>query len=282
MKRLIIAVFAIHMMASISLNGQDRPNILWIVLEDITPMIGCYGDEYAKTPVFDKLASEAIRYNKAYAVAPVCSPSRSGVITGMYPTSLGTVHHRSHQKDPDFLTMIPTLLRDAGYYTSNNAKRDYNLPMNPWDTCSHKAHWRNRPDKNQPFLAKFDFGECHSSITKIPEDVIVKQRLNRLKAEDFHDPDKAPIPPYHPDVPEFRKAWSRYYDAVTQVDYCTGEIFEQLKEDGLWENTIIFLWADHGVGMIRGKHTAWEQGTLVPLIVRSPQDWVMIFEKSNK
>ena len=251
----------------------DLPNIVWIVLEDITPMMGCYGDEYAKTPVFDGLAPEGIRYEKAYSVAPVCSPSRSGVITGMYPTSLGTIHHRSHRTGPEFLTMIPTLMREAGFYTSNNAKTDYNLPMDPWDDRSKEAHWRNRPDKDQPFLAKFDFGECHSSITKIPEDVIVEQRLNRLKPEDFHDPDKAPIPPYHPDVPEFRKAWSRYYDAVTQVDYRTGEIIEQLKEDELWENTIVFVWADHGVGMIRGKHTVWEQGTHVPLIIRYPEKY---------
>ncbi len=212
---LIIAAVTLLLTACTSEQKLDRPNIVWIVLEDITPMMGCYGDEYAKTPVFDKLASEGIRYDKAYSVAPVCSPSRSGHITGMYPTSLGTIHHRSHRTGPGFLKMIPTQMREAGYYTSNNAKMDYNLPVNPWNECSHQAHWRNRPDKNQPFLAKFDFGECHSSITKIPEDRIVEERLNRLKPEDFHDPDKAPIPPYHPDVPEFRKAWSRYFLSLT-------------------------------------------------------------------
>ncbi len=252
---------------------HTHPNIVWFVLEDITPMMGCYGDQYARTPVFDKLASEGIRYNKAYAVAPVCSPSRCGHITGMYPTSLGTIHHRSHQQGPDFLKMIPTIMRQAGYYTCNNAKMDYNLSTNPWDQCSRKAHWRNRPDKDQPFLAKFDLSECHSSITKIPEDRIVKERLNRLKPQDFHDPAKAPIPPFHPDVPEFRKAWSRYYDAVTQVDYRVGEMIQQLKEDGLWEDTIVIVWADHGVGMPRGKHTAWEQGTHVPLIMRFPEKY---------
>ena len=275
MNKPITALFVVLVLfaACTKKEASDRPNIVWIVLEDITPMMGCYGDEYAITPVFDRLAAEGIRYEKAYSVAPVCSPSRSGVITGMYPTSLGTIHHRSHRTGPDFLTMIPVLMREAGYYTSNNAKTDYNLPVDPWDDRSKEAHWRNRPDKDQPFLSKFDFGECHSSITKIPEDVIVEQRLNRLKPEDFHDPDLAPIPPYHPDVPEFRKAWSRYYDAVTQVDYHTGEIIEQLKEDGLWENTIVFVWADHGVGMIRGKHTVWEQGTHVPLIVRYPAEF---------
>jgi len=251
----------------------DRPNILWISLEDITPMMGCYGDGYARTPVFDKLAAEGIRYTSAHSIAPVCSVSRSSIITGMYPSSLGTIHHRSKVKPPAFLKMLPNLLREAGYCTSNNAKTDYNLGGAAWHESSRKAHWRNRPDKEQPFFAVFNYGACHSSITKIPEEVIVRQRLNRLKSDDFHDPAEAPIPPYHPDVPEFRKAWSRYYDAVTQVDYQAGEIITQLKEDGLWDNTIVFVWADHGVGMPRGKHNAWEQGTHVPLIVRFPKEY---------
>jgi len=133
--------------------------------------------------------------------------------------------------------------------------------------------WRSRTDKRQPFFSKLDFGECHSSVTKTPEDVIVEQRLNRLRPDDFHDPDKAPLPSFHPDDPIFRNAWARYYDAVTQVDYRAGEVFEALKEDGLWDNTIIIVWADHGVGMPRGKHTNWEQGTHVPLIVRFPEKY---------
>ena len=251
----------------------DRPNILWISLEDITPMMGAYGDEYARTPVFDSLASAGIRYDMAYAVSPVCSPSRSSVITGMYPNSLGSMHHRSNTTRPQFSKLLPNLLREAGYYTSNNRKRDYNMGGDNWHESSAEAHWRNRTSDDQPFFSVFNFTECHSSITKIPEDEIVEQRLSRLKADDFHDPSQAPIPPYHPDVPLFRRAWARYYDAVTQVDYRAGDLIEQLKEDGLWEDTIIFVWADHGVGMPRGKHTAWEQGVHVPLIVRFPDKY---------
>ena len=251
----------------------DRPNILWISLEDITPMMGAYGDEYARTPVFDSLASAGIRYDKAYAVSPVCSPSRSSVITGMYPNSLGSMHHRSNTIRPQFSKLLPNLLREAGYYTSNNRKRDYNMGGDDWHESSAEAHWRNRTSDDQPFFAVFNFTECHSSVTKIPEDQIVEQRLSRLKPDDFHDPSQAPIPPYHPDVPLFRRAWARYYDAVTQVDYRAGDLIEQLKEDGLWEDTIIFVWADHGVGMPRGKHTAWEQGVHVPLIVRFPDKY---------
>ena len=254
-------------------SPADRPNILWISLEDITPMMGAYGDEYARTPVFDSLASAGIRYDMAYAVSPVCSPSRSSVITGMYPNSLGSMHHRSNTTRPQFSKLLPNLLREAGYYTSNNRKRDYNMGGDDWHESSAEAHWRNRTSDDQPFFAVFNFTECHSSITKIPEDEIVEQRLSRLKPDDFHDPSLAPIPPYHPDVPLFRRAWARYYDAVTQVDYRAGDLIEQLKEDGLWEDTIIFVWADHGVGMPRGKHTAWEQGVHVPLIVRFPDKY---------
>ena len=236
-------------------------------------MMGAYGDEYARTPVFDSLASAGIRYDMAYAVSPVCSPSRSSVITGMYPNSLGSMHHRSNTTRPQFSELLPNLLRDAGYYTSNNRKRDYNMGGDNWHESSAEAHWRNRTSDDQPFFSVFNFTECHSSITKIPEDEIVEQRLSRLKPDDFHDPSQAPIPPYHPDVPLFRTAWARYYDAVTQVDYRAGDLIEELKEDGLWEDTIIFVWADHGVGMPRGKHTAWEQGVHVPLIVRFPDKY---------
>jgi N-sulfoglucosamine sulfohydrolase len=253
----------------------DRPNVVYIAIEDITPMMGCYGDTYAKTPNFDQLAQEGIRYTLAYSVGPVCSVSRSSIVTGMYPTSIGTMHHRSRVGDPPaFLKMIPNLMREAGYFTTNN-KTDYNIQGAQWHKSKSKdmEGWRHRTDRSQPFFCKFDFAESHSSITKIPEDVIVQQRLNRLKPEDFHDPATAPIPPYHPADPAFRKAWSRYYDAVTQVDYRAGELIDRLKEDGLWDDTIVIVWADHGVGMPRGKHMLWEQGTHVPLIVRYPKKY---------
>ena len=257
-------------------DRSERPNILYIALEDITPMMGCYGDAYAKTPNFDKLAEEGIRYTRGHSVGPVCSVSRSSIVTGMYPTTIGTMHHRSGGiRAPEFLKFVPNLMREAGYYTTNQ-KGDFNIVGMTYDKQGKKGGdtpWRSRPDKSQPFFSKVDFGECHSSVTKTAEDVIVAQRLNRLRPGDFHDPDKAPIPSYHPDDPVFRKAWSRYYDAVTQVDYRAGEVIAALKEDGLWEDTVVIVWADHDVGMPRGKHTVWEQGTHVPLIVRFPEKY---------
>ena len=274
--RVFVPLCAILLCSTASAAESDRPNILYIALEDITPMMGCYGDAYAKTPNFDKLAEEGIRYMNAHAVAPVCSVSRSSIVTGMYPSTIGTMHHRSGGVPaPAFLKFVPNLMSDVGYYTTNH-KGDYNIVGMKYDKQAKKGGdtpWRSRPDKSQPFFSKIDFGECHSSVTKTSEDVIVQARLNRLRPSDFHDPDKAPIPSYHPDDPVFRKAWARYYDAVTQVDYRAGEVFAALKEDGIWDDTIIIVWADHGVGMPRGKHTAWEQGTHVPLIVRFPEKY---------
>ena len=275
MKRLLSVL---TLLCACTASAADRPNILYIALEDITPMMGCYGDTYAKTPNFDQLAAESVRYTHAYSVGPVCSVSRSSIVTGMYPTTIGTMHHRSGGvQAPEFLKFIPNLMGEAGYYTTNQ-KGDFNIVGMVYDKQGKKkggdaAPWRSRPDPTQPFFSKVDFKECHSSITKIPEDVIIKGRLNRLQPGDFHDPAEAPIPSYHPDDPLFRKAWSRYYDSVTQVDYRTGEIIAALKEDGLWDDTIVIVWADHGVGMPRGKHTVWEQGTHVPLLVRFPEKY---------
>lgn len=268
------SVFAVLFLGSAF--ADDRPNILYIALEDITPMMGCYGDEYAKTPVFDQLADEGIRYTNAHSVAPVCSVSRSSIVTGMYPSTIGTLHHRSGGLPaPAFLKFVPNLMGEAGYYTTNQ-KGDYNVVGMKYARQGKKggdSPWRSRPDKSQPFFSKIDFNECHSSVTKTAEKVIVEQRLNRLSPDDFHDPAAAPLPSFHPDDPVFRRSWARYYDAVTQVDYRTGEVLEALKEDGLWDNTIVIVWADHGVGMPRGKHMVWEQGTHVPLIVRFPENY---------
>lgn len=257
-----------------ALNADDTPppNILWISLEDINPMLGCYGDAYARTPNIDSLAASAIRYGNAHAPGVVCSTTRTAVITGMYPSTIGAMHHRSMVKAPEFLRMFPHYLRKAGYFTGNVAKMDYNLPMTPadmWDARGAKAHWRHRPKRDQPFFTVFNFTECHSSVLHTSEEKL-RGRLGRLHEDDFHDPDEVSLPPYHPDTPEFRQAWARYYDSVTQVDYRVGDLIEQLKADGLWDTTIIFVWSDHGTGILRGKQWVWEQGTHVPLIVRFP------------
>ena len=265
-------------------RAGGQPNILWVSVEDINPLLGCYGDSYATTPNLDALAAEGIRYANAHSMAPVCSASRAAIITGVVASSLGTHHHRSIAQAPDHLRLLPAYLRDAGYFTSNCVKTDYNLagtrsatepgPLSAdaWDSWSGSAHWRQHR-AGQPFFAVFNYTECHSFVTKDPDETVVAERLNLLQPGDLHDPAQAPLPPYHPDIPEFRKAWSRYYDAVTQIDYHLGHHVKELQEGGLWDDTIVVFWADHGTGMLRAKHWLWEQGDHVPLIVRFPPRW---------
>jgi N-sulfoglucosamine sulfohydrolase len=139
----------------------EKPNILWITCEDTSPLLGCYGDKLAITPNLDKLAGAGIRYTKAFSTAPVCAPSRSCLITGVYATSLGTQHLRSLVKLPEKIKCFPEYLRAAGYYCSNNYKKDYNfIDVNVWDESSHEAHWRKRRP-GQPFFSVFNFVSTH-------------------------------------------------------------------------------------------------------------------------
>ncbi len=255
----------------------QRPNILWISTEDISPDIGAYGDAYAITPNVDRLAAQGMRYRNAFSTAPVCAPSRSAIITGMYPTTIGSMHMRSKAVPPAGVKAFPEYLRAAGYYCTNNSKTDYNFEAPPahrppdtvWDECSAKAHWRNRTDKSQPFFSVFNIMVTHESQVRVTDDVY-KKNTARLKPEDFHDPAKAKLPPYYPDTPLVRKDWARYADNITAMDYMVADILKQLEEDGLAENTIVFFWGDHGRGLPRSKRFLYDSGLRVPLIVRWP------------
>lgn len=252
-----------------------RPNILWISTEDMSPDLGCYGDAYAITPTIDRLAAQGVRYTNAFSTAPVCAPSRSAIITGMYPTTIGSLHMRSKAVPPVGVKAFTESLRAVGYYCTNNAKTDYNFeappnnrpPVTVWDETSNKAHWRNRPDKSQPFFAVFNFVVSHESQVRATEEQY-KKNTARLKPEEFHDPAKANLPPYYPDTPLVRKDWARYYDNITATDYLVADVLKQLEEDGLAENTIVFFWGDHGRGLPRSKRWVYNSGLRVPLIVR--------------
>lgn len=252
-----------------------RPNILWISIEDISPDLGVYGDSYAITPNIDKFASEGIRYTNAFATAPVCAPSRSAIITGMYATSIGSMHMRSKAVPPAGIKAFTEYLRAAGYYTTNNHKTDYNFEAPPsnrppdtvWDDSSRTAHWRNRPDKNQPFFSVFNITVTHEGQIW-SSDEQQKKNTARLKPEQFHDPAKVELPPYYPDTPRVRKDWARYYDNITAMDYQVADILKELEEDGLADNTVIFFWGDHGRGLPRAKRFVYDAGLRVPLMVR--------------
>ncbi len=260
-----------------SQQSASRPNILWISAEDISPDLSCYGDAYAHTPNLDKLASEGARYTNAFSSAPVCAPSRSAIITGMYPTSIGSMHMRSKAVPPAGVKAFTETLRAAGYYCANNAKTDYNFEAPPanrspdtvWDETSRTAHWRNRPDKSQPFFAVFNYEVTHEGQVR-SDDATYAKNTAALRAEEFHDPAKAALPPYYPDTPVVRKTWARYYDLLTALDYQIARLLRQLEEDGLAGNTVVFFWGDHGRGLTRGKRWVYDSGIKVPLLVRWP------------
>jgi arylsulfatase A-like enzyme len=251
------------------LQGQQRedarPNILWITSEDNSPFIGAYGDIFATTPNIDRLASQGIRYTHAFATAPVCAPSRSTIITGMYPSSLGTEHMRSTYPIPGFVKFFPRYLREAGYYTTNNSKKDYNTVDQPeaWDESSPKATYKNRRSA-QPFFAVFNITTTHES------------QLHKAipAAELKHDPDRVPIPPYHPRTPEMKHDWAQYYDKMQMMDEQVGRILKDLDEAGLSDNTIVFYYSDHGGALGRSKRFIFESGLRVPLIIRFPEKYV--------
>lgn len=259
--------------------AADRPNILWITTEDCGPNLGCYGDAYAVTPNLDAMASEGIRYTRAFATAPACSPARSCLITGVYATTLGTPHLRSDFPIPDSIEGFPSYLRKAGYYCSNNAKTDYNTSREraiiaaSWDQCSARAHWRGR-EAGRPFFAVFNYMGTHQMPTTIEPEDAAQERLAGLPPQMRHDPAKAPVPPYYPDTPEVRKMLARYADNISMLDQQhVGRLLRELEEDGLAEETIVFFFGDHGAGMPRHKRLALDTGLRVPLLIHIPEKY---------
>jgi uncharacterized sulfatase len=250
---------------------KDTPNILWITCEDISPYLGCYGDSHAITPNIDKLAGESVLYTKAFATAPVCAPSRSCLVTGVYATSLGTQHLRSDVKLPEQIKCFPQYLRAAGYYCSNNYKKDYNfIDVNVWDESSHEAHWRKRKP-GQPFFSVFNFTSTHQGQINGADEEFFAKYSSKLKSEERHDPSQIPLPPYYPDTPFVRKIWARYYDLITFMDKQVGGLLDKLQADNLADNTIVFFFSDHGMGIPRFKRTLYDSGLHVPLVIRFPE-----------
>ena len=242
----------------------DRPNILWIVSEDNSPLLGCYGDSFATSPNIDRLASEGVLYTNAFATAPVCAPSRNTLITGVYPPSLGTENMRSTYPVPDFVHFFPRYLREAGYYTSNNAKKDYNTidQDSTWNESSKAATYLNRKD-GQPFYAVFNIEISHESSLHT---VIPNEKLR-------HNPKQVKPPPYHPDTPEMRHDWAQYYDKVEDMDTQVGKLLADLEKSGEANNTIVFYYSDHGGVLGRSKRFMYESGLHIPLVIRFPKKY---------
>jgi N-sulfoglucosamine sulfohydrolase len=265
--------FGIALLLVVSLSArlyaaEKKPlNFLFIVGEDMGPELGCYGDSYARTPNLDKFAKEGALFTRAFTHAPVCAPSRTGIITGQYPSTIGAHHHRSKLiKEPPMFT---SHLRKAGYFVAWPGKTDFNFVNDPpADAFDSRKKWTDR-EPGKPFFAYINLFETHESQIRAPK-AHFEKNIAQLKPDERHDPAKAPLPPYYPDVPETRRDLANYYDLCTAVDYKVGEVLAELEKRGEADNTVVFFFGDHGRGLPRGKRWLYDSGIRVPLIVRWP------------
>lgn len=245
---------------------QKLPNIVWLVSEDNSAYLGAYGDPVARTPNLDRLAADGFVYEEAYATVGVCAPSRFSIITGRQPSShYGSQGMRGGSPLPPEMHFFPKYLREAGYWTANGGKTDYNTYRDgareeAWD--DNKAHWRERPDPEQPFFKIFNAMTTHESRVFPPKDPA------RDRGSPKTDPASVSIPPYKPETPLAREDLAHYYDRMKQYDREVGTILDQLEEDGLADDTIVFYYSDHGGVLGRSKRFIYDSGTHVPLIVR--------------
>ncbi|WP_418264144.1 sulfatase [Flavobacterium faecale] len=278
MKRYICLFYILFSLNLVS--AQDRPNILWITIEDTSPQfIGCYGNKKASTPIIDKLAKEGIRFTNAFSTGTVCAASRSTIITGAKTYTMGTGHQRSQYPIPNYIKGFPYYLKKLGYYTSNNPKTDYNIAnekdfiKEAWDECSKKASWDGRGEK-QPFFSVFNFDDSHQSRTMSwTFEQYEKYVWNQLPKEDRIADDAFEMPPFYNDTPEMRKQFARVYNSIKLTDNKIGKLLTKLEEDKLRDNTIIFFYADHGEGIPRAKTNGISLGYRVPFIIWFPEKW---------
>lgn len=257
-------------LSSAAAADAARPNILWICVEDMSPHMGCYGETTIATPNIDALAGQGARFTRCFVTAPVCSPSRSALITGMYQTSIGAHNHRSSRGEvkihlPEHVKPLPVLFQQAGYYTvlggrkrgraatrGGLAKSDYNFV---WDEAMYDGNdWSGRRP-GQPFFAQWQLAGGKNRAAQVPQPV---------------DPADVRLPPYYPDHPVLREDWARYLNAVINTDLEVGEILARLRSEGLADSTAVFFFTDHGISHVRDKQFCYEGGIHVPLLVRWP------------
>ncbi|NND08797.1 MAG: sulfatase [Saprospiraceae bacterium] len=257
------------------LSLPEQPNIVWLVVEDLSPYLPSFGDSTVRTPNLSRLAKEGICYDRFFASAPVCAPARASIATGMYPTHIAAGHMRTggnpkyfpegvtpyEAMPPAGVKMMSEWLRRQGYYCTNNSKEDYQFQktVTAWDESSKQAHWRNRASE-QPFFSIFNFTVTHESQiwAKSEDSLMVDPRL------------PVDVPPYLPDTEIGRNDVRRMYSNIVEMDRQVGEILDQLEEDGLLEETIIFWYSDHGGPLPRQKRLLYDSGLHVPMIIRFP------------
>ncbi len=259
-------------------SKTETPNILWVTIEDTSPQfIGCYGNADAKTPAIDQLAKDGVRFTNAFSTGTVCSPSRSCIITGVKTYKTGTGNHRSEYPLPNSIKGFPYYLKQAGYYTSNNRKTDYNIAnageftKEAWDESSGNAGWWNR-QPGQPFFAVFNFVDSHQSRTMtFPFSWYQEKVLDQLDEDEQVGDLEFEMPPFYRDSPAMRKQVARVYNSLKLTDNKIDQLLDRLEQDHLRDSTIIFFYADHGEGIPRGKTNGINLGYRVPFVIWFPE-----------
>lgn len=280
-------------------SAPERPNILLLVAEDLSPRIGAFGDEVAQTPSIDELAQRGVRYTQTFTTSGVCAPSRAALITGVHQGSIGAQHMRTSSRPvgsyksvpPAEVKAFPELLRAAGYYTFTDLKLDYQFsgtragsgPFTIWNDEGAKSSWKGR-NQEQPFFGLVNFILTHESGTFDPlghwPQSWTHLLLQLYRAVSGGSPDEDPslaaelvLPPYYPDIPSVRREMARHYQNIQAMDQEVKSILDRLRQDGLADNTIVIWTTDHGDGLPRAKRELFDSGIKVPMIIYWPEKW---------
>lgn len=298
MKHLLLTFFACIGLVTGVAAQSTRPNILWFVVDDMSANFSCYGEKTVQTPHVDRLAREGVRFANAFITAPVCSPCRSALITGMYQTSIGAHHHRSGRGVekihlPEGVAPVPALFQKAGYHTcigsgllnagrdgkkakagkagkggkgAGLGKTDYNFEYDP--AIYNGADWSTRKP-GQPFFMQVQLagGKLRGGTDESA------QALSRRAAVEFGaavKPEEVTLPPYYPRDPVLLRDWAAYLDAVRFTDQHVGEVIARLEKEGILDQTLVVFMTDHGISHARGKQFLYQEGTHIPLVVRGP------------
>ena len=296
----LMSALALIVKPGLTTSIEERPNFLLVVFEDMSPHIGAYGDDQARTPVLDDFAAQSVLYEKAFTTAGVCGPSRAALAMGIHQQAIGAQQMRAQQGvtlpdgsrlpytavPPAHVKAYPELLRAAGYYTSNNGKTDYQLdlgisggPFTIWDETNAEHPWRGRGE-GRPFFAMVNLNQTHES-RNFPLDLDVNSHplapatLERLREEragrePVHDPATLELPPFLPDTEPVRAEYAQMLDNIHYTEQTLARLLAELEEDGLAGNTIVIVTADHGDGLPRAKRSLYDSGLHVPLMVRWP------------
>ena len=274
-------IFCLAASAASAAHRSTRPNILWIVVDDMSANFSCYGETTIRTPHVDRLAEGGMRFTRAFVTCPVCSPCRSALITGCYQTSIGAHHHRSGRGVetiplPPDIEPVPVLFRRAGYFTCIGGplvaegtalgKTDYNFQ---WDPAMYDANdWAGR-EAGQPFFMQVQLhgGKYRGNNRQKYDDWVARVRRELGSSTPVAD---VTLPPYYPRDPVLVEDWALYLDSVRYTDKEVGEVLSRLEREGILDETVVFFITDHGISHARGKQFLYDEGLHVPLVVRGP------------